>query len=131
DSPAVQVGALDGLNIMVTDDEPDTREMMKVLLNSHGAQVRTAASAQETLEHLKNGLADLLISDIGMPFVDGYELRRELTLLGFEMPSIALTAYTAPRDAQRAIEAGFDAHLPKPVDADSLLKMITKLARAK
>jgi PAS domain S-box-containing protein len=127
--PRAQAGALDGLNILVTDDEPDTREMMKVLLKSHGAQVRTAGSAHETLALLQNSATDVLISDIGMPLIDGYEMRRELTLRGFEKPSIALTAYTAPRDAQRALDAGFNAHLPKPVDADSLLKLIGKLAR--
>jgi PAS domain S-box-containing protein len=129
DVPLREVGVLDGLSIVVTDDEPDTRDMMQVLLQSHGATVKTASSAQKTLNLLQDFTPDLLISDIGMPVVDGYELRQELTQRGFDKPSIALTAYTAPRDEQRAIEAGFSAHLGKPVDADSLLKLITKLAK--
>lgn len=126
---SAQAQALEGINIVVTDDEPDTREMMRVLLTTHGAQVRAAGSAQETLDIIKSEAPDILISDIGMPFVDGYELRRELKLRGFQKPSIALTAYTAATDAQRALEAGFNAHLSKPVDAASLLATIQQLVQ--
>ncbi|HEX9995685.1 MAG TPA: PAS domain S-box protein [Abditibacterium sp.] len=124
-----KTGALQDIHILITDDEPDTREMMQILLTTHGAHAETAASARQTLEILTQNTFDLLLCDIGMPEMDGYQLRQELSNRNWSGPSVALTAYTAPSDVQRALEAGFDAHLPKPVEAKVLLELILRLTQ--
>lgn len=121
--------SIEGLRILVTDDEPDTRLMLQVLLKSYGAEVLISPSARDTLEIIEAFAPDLLISDIGMPDIDGYELRRQLQARGYSIPSIALTAYTSQRDAEKAREAGFDVHSPKPLDANKLIDIIASLTR--
>ena len=124
-------GALSGIFIIVTDDEPDTREMMKKLLETHGARVKSAASARETLDLIGEKTPDLLLSDIGMADNDGYELRREIARRGYTFPCVAVTAYTAPSDIESALQSGFEAHLSKPIDATALLNLILKLTTEK
>ena len=120
--------ALAGLQILVVDDETDGREMLTLILESRGADVRTAASADEALSILDNAAPDLLISDIGMPRVDGYELMRRIRRLPGaavrELPAIALTAFARPEDAAKARQAGFGSHLSKPVEPAALFSTI-------
>jgi CheY-like chemotaxis protein len=128
-------GELRGLRILVVDDDGDGREMLAALLQLHGAQAIAAASADEALAALERDTPDLLISDIGMPRVDGYELMRRIR--GGEpaevrtVPAIALTAFARPVDTAKAFEAGFGAHLAKPVEAADLLSTIAGLLRTR
>ena len=125
-------GSLTGLRILVVDDEADAREVMRFMLERGGARVRTADSAAQALDALRDERADLLISDIGMPVEDGYVMVRRLRAmeesLGRRTPAIALTAYASDEDARRAHTAGFDAHLSKPVDPARLIEIAAGLA---
>jgi CheY-like chemotaxis protein len=124
--------ALDAMSVLVVEDEPDTREFLKRLLEGHGAVVATAASAEEALGRIAAERPDLLISDIGLPDVDGYELmqrmRQGLPEQGSTIPAIALTAYARPEDRTRALQAGYQTHLAKPVDSSELLMTIASFA---
>jgi CheY-like chemotaxis protein len=125
-------GSLTGLRILVVDDEADAREVMRFMLERGGARVRTADSAAQALDALREEQADLLISDIGMPVEDGYVMVRRLRAmeesLGRRTPAIALTAYASDEDSRRAHTAGFDAHLSKPVDPARLIEIAAALA---
>ncbi|HEU4768095.1 MAG TPA: ATP-binding protein [Pyrinomonadaceae bacterium] len=124
---------LDGLTILVVDDEPDTRLLLKQGLEYCGAQVRLAASASDALAALNAGVPDVLISDIGMPGVDGYELIRQVRDLQTEktrkVAAIALTAYTRVEDRLQALRAGYDMHVPKPVELTELVAVAASLTR--
>lgn len=123
---------LDGLKILIVDDEADMRELVFMVLQQYGAEVRVAASATEALHTLTHTIPDVLISDIGMPNMDGYMLMREVRSLpphqGGNLPAIALTAYAGESDHKQAIAAGFQMHLPKPVDPEELVRAIINLA---
>jgi PAS domain S-box-containing protein len=124
---------LDGLTILVVDDEPDTRELLRQGLEYCGAKVKVAGSAFEALNGLKVGLPDILISDIGMPDSDGYDLIRQVRGLpaarGGKIAAIALTAYTRTEDRLQALRAGYDMHVPKPVELAELVAVTASLAR--
>jgi CheY-like chemotaxis protein len=124
---------LDGLKILVVDDEPDTREMLKAGLGQCGAEVAVAASAAEALESIGQSAPDLLISDIGMPDEDGYELMRRIRRLpaeaGGRVPAIALTAYARTEDRMHALRAGYQMHVPKPVELAELAAVAASLVR--
>ncbi len=124
---------LDGLKILVVDDEPDTREMLKAGLGQCGAEVAVAASAAEALESIGESAPDLLISDIGMPDEDGYELMRRIRRLpaeaGGRVPAIALTAYARTEDRMHALRAGYQMHVPKPVELAELAAVAASLVR--
>jgi CheY-like chemotaxis protein/anti-sigma regulatory factor (Ser/Thr protein kinase) len=130
---ALGSGVLAGLRVLVVDDEGDGREMLAVLLRSHGATAATAASAEEALAFLETAPADLLISDIGMPHADGYQLIRAIrgaeSKAWQDLPAIALTAFARAEDAQKAREAGYQAHLAKPFQAGGLLASINEAIR--
>jgi signal transduction histidine kinase len=131
--PAPVAGAsLAGLHVLIVDDEPDAREVVSAMLVRAGAQVSTAGSVVETLELLATFQPDVLVSDIAMPDRDGYELIRlvrELPLdRGGRVPAIALTAYAREEDRFRALTAGFQAHLAKPVTPQELSDAIQKVA---
>jgi CheY-like chemotaxis protein len=119
---------LAGMKILLVDDEEDARHAAKALLESFGAKVAAAASAQETLRLLDARHFDLLICDIGMPGVDGFELMRAIRKgsrdKGAQMPAIALTAYATGRDERAAYGAGFDGHVAKPLSAQTLIETI-------
>jgi PAS domain S-box-containing protein len=128
---------LDGLTILVVDDEPDTRELLKTGLENCGANVTVVASAAEALKAMRTHAPDLIISDIGMPGEDGHDLIRKLRSLpaedGRSIPAIALTAYARVEDRLKALRSGYQMHVPKPVElaelvavADSLVKRSAK-----
>jgi CheY-like chemotaxis protein len=122
---------LDDVLILVVDDEPDARELLKMGLENCGAQVTTAASAAEALAAIKDRIPDVLISDIGMPGEDGYDLIRRLRSLrpeyGGRVPAIALTAYARSEDRLRALRAGYQMHVPKPVELAELAAVVDSL----
>jgi CheY-like chemotaxis protein len=127
------VTRLDGIRILVVDDDEDSRALLARMLAERGASVTTAPSADDALAKLEQETPDLLVSDIGMPHVDGYALIRRLRCdpcrPGNDTPAIALTAYARPEDGARALDAGFQAHLTKPIDADRLAMTVASLAR--
>lgn len=120
------------LQLLVVDDDDDTREFLIALLEEEGAMVRSASSVAEALAALESSWPDVLLSDIGMPGADGYELIarvREMEVLrGGMMPAIALTAYARESERQQALEAGFQMHLSKPVEVTQLIAGIANLA---
>jgi CheY-like chemotaxis protein len=122
------------MRILAIDDEPDVRDMLQILLEDHGASVLTAASAQEGLEALSAWKPHVLISDIGMPEEDGYSLIRKIRALspeqGADVPAIALTGYVRVEERIRALEAGYQMFVPKPVETNELLSIIGDLFTA-
>ncbi|MDZ8077483.1 MAG: PAS domain S-box protein [Nostoc sp. DcaGUA01] len=122
---------LNGLKILLVDDERDTRELIAFILEQSGAIVTQLASAVEALQVLPVFQPNLLLSDIGMPEVDGYMLIRQIrdmpAELGGKIPAIALTAYAAEIDYQQAIAAGFQQHITKPVEPPKLIRAIANL----
>ena len=123
---------LDGLRVLVVDDEPDARELLGVLLETSGVEVALASSAAEALTALASFDADVVISDIGMPVEDGYSLIRSIRTLADEdkrnVPAIALTAYARNEDRTRALVEGFNHHMTKPVEPAALVAALVDLA---
>jgi len=109
--------ALRGRVVLVVDDEADVRDVLRLVLERHGARVVTAATVGEAVASMDAAPPDLVVSDIGMPEADGYALMERLRARGDRRPAaaVALTAYASPEDAARALAAGFRAHLAKPV----------------
>ena len=126
---------LDGLRILVVDDENDTRELLKQGLEYCGAKVSLAETAAEALDAVRATVPDILISDIGMPGVDGYDLIRQVRNLpgdrGGKIPAIALTAYTRTEDRLQSLRAGYDMHVPKPVELAELVAVASTVVRRK
>ncbi|MGI8493701.1 MAG: hybrid sensor histidine kinase/response regulator, partial [Pyrinomonadaceae bacterium] len=119
--------SLDGLLILVVDDEEDTRQLMVQSLTYYGATVTTADSAVEGLTEFKDKNPDVLVSDIGMPEEDGYSLIRKIRLIDENIPAIALTAFARAQDRVRALASGFQTHVAKPVEPDELATVIASL----
>jgi signal transduction histidine kinase/CHASE3 domain sensor protein/ActR/RegA family two-component response regulator len=123
--------SLSARNILVVDDEQDNREVLKVLLEGCGANVVTASSVPEALRALREAPPDLLVSDIGMPGEDGYSLISQVRALsgeqGGRVPAVALTAYARVEDRTRALTAGFNMHVAKPVEPTELLAILSSL----
>jgi CheY-like chemotaxis protein len=123
---------IEGLRVLVVDDEPDTRELLRVVLEGCGAHVRTEGSAASALEALKQEAFDVLVSDIGMPQEDGYTFIAKVRALGREqggrIPAAALTAFAREEDRIRSLWAGFQIHLPKPINPDELIAVVANLA---
>jgi CheY-like chemotaxis protein len=123
---------LEGVRVLVVDDDPDSLEVLRMGLASARAAVTTAASAREAFEQIDTGgVFDLIISDIGMPEVDGYEFIRTLRArpAGPQVPAIALTAYARLQDMELSKKAGFQEHLTKPVNERLLLKAVKRWSR--
>lgn len=114
---------------LVVDDVADVTEMLAVLLTHAGYEVETASSAVAALASAGKAQFDVIISDIGMPQMNGYELARELRgMPGYEaVPMVALTGYSKFDDRQRSLDAGFNAHLTKPIEPRELLDLIEQL----
>ena len=124
-----------GLKVLLVDDEEDTREAMRRILQQNGMLVTTAASAREGFELLEHLQPDILLSDVAMPGEDGLSLIRRVRLLpldrGGQIPAAALSAYAGVEDRHKALLAGFQHHIPKPVDPDHLLAVIAAMAMAR
>jgi len=122
-----------GLTALIVDDEPDAREALRLILQQNGMLVTTAASAREALELVERLRPDILLSDVAMPGEDGLSLIRRVRMLpldqGGQVLAIALSAYAAPQDRRKALLAGFQRHLSKPVDPAHLLAAIATLTR--
>lgn len=132
DLPSVPAISLNNVSVLVIDDELDARNLLKLLLESAGAVVYLAPSAEQGMEHLLTKSVDVLICDIGMPDVDGYSLMRRIRALDdgqkSEVAAVALTAYARLEDRTEAMSAGFQNHLPKPVEPAELLTVVHSLA---
>lgn len=117
----------------MVDDEPDTRDLLSAGLGKCGAEVIVAASAKEAFAVIKEKLPDVLVSDIGMPEQDGYEMIQRLRTLpaeqGGRIPAIALTAYARLEDRMHALRAGYQMHVPKPVELAELVAVAASLAK--
>lgn len=116
-------------HLMIIEDDEDTLEILRATLQAHGFRVTPYGSAAATLRDAPQNSVDLIISDIGMPELDGFELMRELRQLpAFKtVPAIALSGYASEKDAKSALAAGFDAHVSKPVDPTELVSMVKNL----
>ncbi len=126
-------GRLDGLRVLVVDDEPDSRELFGSILEGAGAMVRVAASATEAIGELAAESADVLVCDIEMPGQDGYQLLERVRSDGIGQTgliAVAVTAYARTADRRRALEAGFNWHLPKPVEPADLVSVIASLVNS-
>ncbi|HEX3203098.1 MAG TPA: response regulator [Nitrospiraceae bacterium] len=132
DSELSPIPELTGLSVLVVDDEPETRELLIEILSKCGADVRASGSARDALETLKHWKADVLVSDIGMPGEDGYELIRQVRAMdpqqGGRIPAVALTAYARGEDRLRALSAGFQMHVAKPVEPAELAAVVASFA---
>jgi CheY-like chemotaxis protein len=124
---------LDRLRVLVVEDDEDSRRFVESVLSGCGAEVRVAASAEAALEVLDSTYVDVLVSDIGMPGADGYDLiarvRAREREHGGRIPAIALTAYASEEDRDRALAAGFSQHLAKPVSPGALARAVGDLGR--
>jgi len=124
--------SLDGLRLLVVDDDLDFRDLVTVMLGHYGAVVKTAASAAEALISIENWKPDVLVADIGMSGEDGYGLIRKVRALSSERggntPALALTAYTRPEDRLHALSAGYQVHLAKPITGPELAAAVANLA---
>jgi signal transduction histidine kinase len=123
---------LEGVRLLIVEDEPDTREAIARFLQEYGAAVTAVGSAGEALERLGNDSYDVLVSDIGMPDMDGYQLIRELrsreTGSGRRLPAVAVTAFAQEDDRQRVLLEGFSEYVPKPVNTARLIGVLVELA---
>jgi CheY-like chemotaxis protein len=123
---------LSGVTVLIVDDERDARELVRRLLGECGALVLTAASAAEALDAVRRDRPRVLVSDIGMPEQDGYQLLRAVRALGAEqggdVPAAALTAFARSEDRTRAIPAGYQMHLSKPIEPAELVAVVASLA---
>ena len=127
------VPSLEGLHVLIVDDQVDTREMFQFVLETYGAEVRAAASAKAAIAALNEtpNRYDVLISDIGMPEENGYDLIKQVRLLSAEagglIPAVALTGYAGEQERRLAIDAGFQAHLAKPVEPVQLAQIVANM----
>jgi signal transduction histidine kinase len=120
---------LDGIRVLVVDDELNARQVASAILQQKGAAVAEAGSAERALELVADGHVDLIVSDLAMPVTDGYEMMRRVRQAGGRfVPAVALTAGVAPEDVTAAFAAGYQRHLPKPVSAAALVRTAAELA---
>ena len=124
---------LHGIKALIVDDEPDARELLAFILEEQGAEVELAASAKEALRKVGTFVPDILLSDIGMPEEDGLSLLQKVRKLpinrGGAVSAIAVTAFATREDCQKCLDAGFQKHLPKPLDADELISTVVNLTK--
>jgi len=124
---------LAGTKVLLVDDEADSRDCLTQVLGSAGAEVVSVASSKDALRVFSRVRPDVLLSDIGLPGEDGYTLIRQIRAFSREqggmIPALALTAYARREDAARAREAGFDVHIPKPIEPSALVEVVARLTR--
>lgn len=132
-TPRAEVTRLDGLKVLVVDDHEDTRELLRIALTNAGADVRACGQSTDALATINTWKADCLVSDIGMPGEDGYALIKKVRALrkknGGRIPAIALTGFAGSDDKAKAISAGYQTHIPKPVDLGHLTSEIVRLVQ--
>jgi CheY-like chemotaxis protein len=125
---------VEGLRVLVVDDDADARLVMSRILSEGGAVVKTASSVAEAMVELQRGLPAIILSDIGMPVEHGYDLIRKVRALppaeGGRVPAVALTAFARSEDRQRALLAGFQIHVAKPVEPSELLTVCASIAQS-
>jgi CheY-like chemotaxis protein len=130
--PASDGRRLHGIRLLLVDDSDDARELLAEALSETGARVDTAASAAEAFARLQTETPDVLISDVGMPYEDGFSFLRRVRALpperGGEVPAIALTAYTRAEDIREAEAAGYQMHLVKPASPDQIITAVETFA---
>ncbi len=122
------------VTVLVVEDDPDARALIARILSDAGANVVDAGNAESAMVLVKSALPDVLVSDIGMAQLDGYQMLRNLRAAGFDenrVPAIAVTAFSRTQDRADALAAGFQAHLPKPVKAEALINAVANLTRRK
>jgi signal transduction histidine kinase len=125
---------LNGVNVLFVDDQADARELVKELLELHGAKVTSVETAERALEAIQEHTFHVLLSDIGMPMIDGYELIRQIRKLppeqGGRIPAVAVTGFARSEDSQRALAEGFQNHLSKPIEPKELVDLVASLSTA-
>ncbi|MER3477868.1 MAG: hypothetical protein C4287_17010 [Leptolyngbya sp. ERB_1_2] len=133
--PMVELGSnltndLSGIRVVVVDDEPDSREFVAFVLEQAGAIVTSVASGIEALQAIEQSIPDLIVSDIGMPKIDGYMLLQQVRTMELvkHVPAIALTAYAGEIDRQQALKAGFRQPLSKPIDPNDLIQSVSLIS---
>ncbi|MFY9555061.1 MAG: response regulator [Blastocatellia bacterium] len=135
DVPLADVTTLNGVRVLVVDDQQDTIDLLTAVFRQSGADVESATSVAEALLTLQEWEPDVLVSDIGMPGEDGYQLVRKMRALepeqGRHIPAVALTAHARTEDRLRALSAGFEMHVPKPVDPAEIVMVVASLTRHK
>lgn len=119
---------LNGLTVLTVDDQADSRELIRRVLEDHKARVITAGSTDEALRVLGERQPHIVLCDVGMPGKDGYEFIREMRRRGHVQPALAVTAFVRPEDRQQAILAGFQGHIPKPIDPARLVSAVASFA---
>jgi signal transduction histidine kinase/CheY-like chemotaxis protein len=131
--PSLDASLLEGIRVMIVDDEEDARELLRTTLEGYGATVTMAGNAAQAIDALEGEVPDVLVSDIGMAGEDGFALirriRRRPPRLGGLVPAIAVTAYASPTDRLAAIAAGFQAHVAKPYEPSEVASLVERLAR--
>ncbi len=120
---------LEGVRLLLVEDDADSREMMTLLLEQCGADVTPAVNAAVALKKVDEMEHDVVVADVGLPQVDGYTLMRKIREKGLATPAVALTGYASPEDRQQALEAGFDDHLGKPVSPETLVQELGSVIR--
>jgi CheY-like chemotaxis protein len=118
--------------VLVVDDQPDERDLLATILASRGAQVETAESAEAAIAAIERLVPMVLVSDIAMPDQDGYALLRRVRGLGEAqraLPAIAVTAHARPEDRSRALAAGFQTYISKPIDHGRLVRAVRELGK--
>ncbi|HEY6804743.1 MAG TPA: response regulator [Pyrinomonadaceae bacterium] len=126
-----KANSLDGMEILIVEDSEDTLSLLSTIFGKEGAKVTTASSAHEALDSMKEKRPNLIVSDIGMPDTDGYEFLQQVKVLpGMDaVPAIAISGYASDEDRARALNVGYSALVPKPIDVDDLFGIIQKLFR--
>jgi PAS domain S-box-containing protein len=126
-----RLARLDGLRVLLVEDDDDSRWLLSTMLKRQGAEVTSTSSSLEALNAFEGAAPDVVISDLGMPEENGLELMRKLRMFpagqGGLVPAIALTGYATPKDRDRALAAGYQLHLPKPIESSELIAAIISL----
>ncbi|HUN81422.1 MAG TPA: response regulator, partial [Phycisphaerae bacterium] len=120
---------LHGTRILIVDDDEATRDVVARTLREYAATTECAPGADEALRLFSQSRPDILICDIGMPVKDGYALIREIREKDPDVPAVALTAYTRAEDRARALAAGYNIHIPKPINPQELVRVVSELAQ--